>query len=121
MSFLGKTKSATNQKDLGPAGTPTTTGRKDNFSTLDSFLVGSGGALINSGANIYMQQISQDFQEYLATNNINFAMQQLEANGVNPLLAVTNGVSTPSATYQSQQQHYLAKALLLQRAKNSGR
>lgn len=84
-----------------------------------SVLAGTGSAIISGGIGLESQKRNQEFQEYMATNNINFQVEQMKQNGFNPALAVTSPSSTAGATVSQPQNQSLnlAKGLIVAKLK----
>lgn len=72
---------------------------------LESFVAGLGGSLFNTGletwsANYLAKKAdarNRATQEYLTRNSPTWQVEGLRDAGLNPILAVSNGVSTPQA------------------------
>lgn len=83
-----------------------------------SILAGTGSALIGAGSALEAQKRNQEFQEYMATNNLNFQMQQLEDAGFNPALTATGQSSTSGATITNDNRELnTAKAIIIKKLK----
>ena len=84
---------------------PTTINYQQNDSTLQGTFenfkdfIGWGTAAKERQYNAEQAQLQRDWEEYMSNTSYQRAIKDMEAAGINPALAITNGgASTPTAT-----------------------